>query len=227
MLKNSAAGLYPTIVLHRSHVGKLAIGGAMLTKLDYTEEYAAQATPSSGGWSTRFDGGTLYNRHLDLPCNYVAMYVEGLIHIRGYEGAYDSETEIYPSCFAVVAFRFTEKTEEQVILGGVYTKTGQRIKTQHVYLQSSFGFTDRIRHDGLYDLKNAFEIARWNGGRNLEQLDEDPLHRGRREWHLVSKAGVPGRIRQVLHRSLKHVDAVVTKGFGQGIELFKIPGRRR
>lgn len=225
MLKNSAAGLYPTIVLHRSHVGQLAIGAAMLTRLGYYEQEADEATPSSGGWSTRFDGGTLYHRHLDLPCDYVAMYVEGLIHISGDEGAYDSETEVYPSCYSVVAFRYTEKTEEKV-LGGTLTKVGPRIKTEYFYLRSHFDFIDRVRHDGLYDLKNAFEIARMSGGRILEQLEDDPMQRGRREWHLVPKTSVPGRIRQILHKSIDHVDVVVTRGFGQGKEFFNIPGRR-
>lgn len=190
----------------------------MLTKVDYTDNYATQATPSSGGWSTRFDGGSIYNFRLDMPCDYVAMYVEGLIHLSGDEGTYHSKTEIHPSCFAVVVFRWVRRSIKGV---------GKDTINRYIYLQSRFGFTDRVRHDGLYDLKNAFEIARMSGGRNLEQLDEDPFHRGRRQWHIVPKTRVPGRIRQVLHKSLRHVDVVVTRGFGQGKDFFRIPSRSR
>lgn len=220
-------GLYPSVMLHRSHFGQLAIGGAMINQIYATESSAGydQARPGDGGWRTRFDRRT-DGRHSDLPCHLVAMYVEGLQHFRNMsEGemgfvSCDVEVETRPACYAIVMFRIPEQRN---IMGKVVNKEEER----YVYLRSNFSFSHRIHHDGLYDLKEAFDTASRRTGYSEEEFtlrryadDEWYTHRN---WHLVPKTQVPGRIRQVLHRTISSVKATVEENFGQGKSFFRLP----
>ncbi len=212
MFTNNQAGEYPSVLFHRSHRGQLVIGGAMLNRFENEGmEEASQAVPSSGGWRTRFDGGTARTGVQDLPCDLVAMYVEGLIHISGYEGAYDSEVEIEPSCYAVVVFRWMERKDIKP-------------REQTLYLQSHFSFCDRVQHDGVYDMKNAVKVATQKG---FQRDLNDRSGFVSRRWHLVGKKNVPGHVRQVLHKTLKTVDQTVDDNFGQGKKFFQLPERRK
>ena len=85
MRNGNVPGVYPSILIHRSHNGQLAIGGAMINPIYENDDEAEyrQAAPASGGWRTRFDGGSYDYWLSDLPCHMVAMYVEGLIYIYG------------------------------------------------------------------------------------------------------------------------------------------------
>ncbi len=227
MRKTNDRGTYPSIMLHHSNYSQLAIGGAMLNRVheDEGEAECSQCTPTGGsGWRTRFDGGNR-PRSLDMPCDLVAIYVEGQINIWGDEGAYDYEVVVHPLCYAVVVFR----TKEEKDFRGRVTREA---KQEYVYLWSGFSFVDRVRHDGVYDLKNAFETARKGGS---IETPEEHIARNReygwqlqeREWHIIGKARVPGRIRQILHRTIKEVRNTVDFNFGQGSKFFKLPEKRK
>ncbi len=172
-----------------------------------------------GTWRTRFDGGDHPSRILDLPTDVVAMYAEGRIIISGCEGAYDSEELVAPSCYVVVVFR---------------RKVDKKVVEKYMYLRSHLNFGDRICHDGLYDLQGAFEVAR-KGGPTMT-FDERITHfqeigwdnaKWEREWHLVGKARVPGRIRQVLHRTVNTVKETIDNNFGQGKKFFQNPKTKK
>ncbi len=225
MRKTNEWGIYPTIMLHHSNYIQLAIGGAMLNRIHENEEEAEcyQCTPTgSSGWHTRFDGGSRPGP-LDMPCDLVAIYLEGQMNISGFEGAYDSDVVVDPLCFAVVVFR---SPEVKNYMGTVTRKS----KQEYVYLWSVFSFIDRIRHDGVYDLKEAFETARKGGPlmTQEERWQRPSSHNGtfdhtEREWHIIGKARVPGRIRQILHRTINSVKETVDGNFGQGSKFFRLP----
>ncbi|MHB1316470.1 MAG: hypothetical protein ACYCZW_01265 [Minisyncoccota bacterium] len=229
MKNTNERGIYPSVMMHHSSYCQLAIGGAMLTHFHQDEEEAScyQCTPTGcSGWRTRFDGGNGPGIQ-DLPCDLVAMYVEGQINISGYEGAYDSEEIVAPLCFAVVVFRSKEEKDYK-------GKVVREAREEYIYLWSHFGFTDRVRHDAVYDLKDAFEVAR-KGGPTMT-FDERLAHsreigwdnaNSEREWHLVGKGRVPGRIRQLLHRTVNETKRVVDKNFGQGGAFFKLPQKKK
>ena len=201
MFTNNAPGLYPTVLVHRSHAGQLAIAGAVINRVEDNPELieAFEACPQSGGWRTRFDGGS--RPGLDLPCEIVAMYVEGLIHITGSEGAYDSWIVTEPQCFAVVHDQWTD---------------------ERVYLRSRFSFVDRVVHDGVYDLADARAIV--NG---IPVTERDLNSHSRRNWQVVRKSQVPGRVRQILHRAVRTANDIVNYNFGQGKDFFELPQRRK
>lgn len=228
MRNTNERGTYPSIMLHHSNYSQLAIGGAMLNQVHENEEEAEcyQCTPTGGsGWRTRFDGGTRPGP-LDMPCDLVAMYVEAQINISGCEGAYDSEEVVAPLCFAVAVFRTNEVKDYK-------GKVIREAKEEYVYLWSSFSFINRIRHDGVYDLKEAFETAR-KGGPLMTQEERwqrpssynGTLDHAEHEWHIVDKKRVPGRIRQILHRTIGSVKETVDSNFGQGSKFFKLPGKK-
>jgi hypothetical protein len=231
MRKDNESGLYPSVILHRSHFGQLAIGGAMINRV-YEDENTAeydQARPGDGGWRTRFDRRT-DGRHSELPCHLVAMYVEGRQHFRNQsEGemgfvSCDVEIETRPSCYAVAVFRVPEQTN---VDGKIVNDFGEH----YVYLRSNFSFSHRVRHDGFYDLKEAFDVARNRKGHNDEEWPFWETHgnewQGDRNWHLVPKTHVPGRIRQILHKTVAEVDVTITDNFGQGKEFFKLWNRNK
>jgi hypothetical protein len=224
MRGNNTDGLYPSIFLHRAHRGQLAIGGAMINRLNSSEKLAEvyEATPVSGGWRTRFEGGAPRVGAQDLPVSLSVMYIEGLIHISGDEGGYDSEVEIQPSCYALVIYRWNERNDKP-FLSGALGKLGVVAKEERVYLQSRFSFVDRVQHDGVYDLKNAFDVARNKGPIPIQQRP----HFKTRDWHLVPKTRVPGHVRTILHASAKAVDVVIDNNFGQGKKFFEPHVRRR
>ncbi len=214
MFLNNESGLYPSILLHRSNFGQLAIGGAMINRF-WDDSSMGEAIPASGGWITRFDGGSSRRRILDLPCDMVAMYVEGLIHIYGAGGgdlgmecdSIDEETA--PWSFALV------------VSGG-----------QYIYLWSRFSFSDRITNDGVYDLKEAYDIARGRGlSWEARRERRSSLHYyefgNLREWYLVRKKQVPSHIRQILHRTINTVKTTVSEQFGQGKKFFALPSHKR
>jgi hypothetical protein len=190
----------------------------MINRLNSSEELAEvyEATPASGGWRTRFEGGAPRCGIQDLPVSLSVMYVEGLIHIHGFEEAWDSEVEIEPSCYALVIFRWNER-DEKILPGRAVTKE------ERVYLQSRFSFVDRVQHDGVYDLKNAFDVARNKGPIPIQQRP----HFKTRDWHTVPKTRVPGHVRTILHASAKTVDVVIDNNFGQGKKFFEPHIRRR
>lgn len=222
MLKINESGIYPSIMVHRSNYGQLAVGGAMINRIHEDEEIAEvfQTIPSSGGWTTRFDGGTLGCRILDLPCDIVAMYVEGLVYISGFEGAYDSEIKIEPSCYAVAVFRSKEQKD---CMGKVVRPAEDR----YVYLWSAFNFADRIRHDGMYDLKNAFDTAHNQGPIEYPRENTRAEWDSRRSWHLIPRRFVPGRVRQILHYTVSSVKEAVDDNFGQGKKFFALAKKRK
>jgi hypothetical protein len=225
MRKNNDRGIYPAIMSHHSNYSQLAIGGVMLSRVHNNEEEAKvyECTPSGAtGWRTRFDGGSFFSA-LDMPCNLVAMYVEGQIKTWGDEGAYDSEVVVEPACYAVVVFRTREEKDFQ-------GKVTREAKLEYVYLRSDFNFGCRVCHDGVYDLKDAFETARKHGPIMTDYeraLRIVPLGFVERYWHLVGKTHVPSRIRQILHRTVKEVGNVVDSNFGQGSKFFKLPRRKK
>ncbi len=228
MRKTNDRGMYPLIMIHRSSYSQLAIGGAILTRVHEDEFQAecSQCTPTGcSGWHTRFDGGVRPGV-LDMPCDLVAMYVEAQINISGYEGEYDSEEIVAPLCFAVAVFRTNEVKDYK-------GKVIREAKQEYVYLWSSFSFVDRIRHDGVYDLKEAFETAR-KGGPLMTQEERwqrtssynGTFDHAEHGWHIIGKCRVPGRIRQILHRTVNTVKETVDGNFGQGSKFFKIPGKK-
>lgn len=216
-------------MIHRSSYSQLAIGGGMLTRVheDENEAECSQCTPTGyTGWHTRFDGGVRPGI-LDMPCDLVAMYVEAQINISGCEGAYDSEEVVAPLCFAVAVFRTPE-------VKNYFGKVVREAKEEYVYLWSSFSFINRIRHDGVYDLKEAFETAR-KGGPLMTQEERwqrpssynGTLDHAECEWHILRKKHVPGRIRQILHCTINSVKETVDSNFGQGSKFFKLPKRKK
>jgi hypothetical protein len=224
MKNTNAPGLYPSILVHHSNYAQLAIGGAMINHVHEDEGMAEcyEAKPLSGGWHTRFDGGN-GNRVSDMPCHIVSMYVEGLINISGCEGAYDSETVIEPWCFAVVVFRSKEQKDYM-------SKVTKPAEEQYVYLFSGFSFGDNVRHDGVYDLKEAFETARNRGSDHEATLKlryEDKEWDSHRSWRIIRKKHVPGRIRQILHRTVDQVESTVDNDFGQGKKFFQLPQKKK
>lgn len=232
MFINNDPGLYPSVMIHRSHSGQLAIGGAMINRVHEDSGMAEvfEAVPASGGWYTRFDGGSMGTRILDMPCDLVAMYVEGLIHIYGGGGGdlgleCDSvDVEINPSCYALVVYRWKERKD---LMGKVVREAGER----YVYLQSHFSFTDRVANDGVYDLKEAHEVARtrglsWDARYERRKHLGSEQSRRHRDWHLVAKKDVPGHIRQLLHRTIDSTRTSVDEQFGQGKKFFKLPTRK-
>jgi hypothetical protein len=229
MKKINEPGTYPSVMVHHSSYSQLAIGGAMLTHFHKDAEEAScyQCTPTgSSGWRTRFDGGRGPNIQ-DMPCNLAAMYVEGQINIWGDEGAYDSEEVVAPLCFAVVVFRSREEKDWS-------GKITREARDEYVYLWSHLGFTSQVQHDGVYDMKNAFEVAR-KGGPTM--TFDERIARSReigwddaeseREWHLVGKSRVPGRIRQLLHRTVNETRRVVDRNFCQNSGFFRLPSRKQ
>lgn len=224
MRNTNERGTYPSIMLHHSNYSQLAIGGAMLNRVHENEEEAEcyQCTPTgSSGWHTRFDGGSRPGP-LDMPCDLVAMYVEGQINISGFEGAYDSDVVVDPLCFAVVVFR----TKEEKNFSGQVIREARE---DYVYLWSHFDFANRVRHDGVYDLKDAFDTAA-KGGPVLtmeERWARETPYEAERNWHITGKKRVPGRIRQMLHKTVKEVSNVADNNFGQGSKFFKIPGKKQ
>lgn len=216
-------GIYPSVLVHGSSYSQLIVGSAMINRVHESEEAAScyQCTPTgSSGWRTRFDGGNS-PRIQDMPCDLVAMYIEGQIDISGYEGAYDYEEIVAPLCFAVVVFRSKEERDHR---GNVVREA----REEYVYLRSHFGFSDRVWHDAVYDLKDAFEVAR-KGGPTMTFDEKITRYReigwdnenSERDWHLVGKGWVPGRIRQVLHRTIDTVKKTVDSNFGQGKKFFQ------
>lgn len=233
MRKTNDCGDYPSVMLHRSHFGQLAIGGAMINRVYEDESWAEheQTKPGNGGWRTRFDRSTHKHLFSCLPCHLVAMYAEGLQHFRNVsEGemgfvSCDVEVETRPICYAVVVFRLPERMNS---MGMIVKKEAE---VQYVYLQSNFSFSHRIRHDGVYDLKEAYGIAQRRCGYSEEEFtlrryadDEWQIHRN---WHLLPKTQVPGRIRQVLHRTISSVKTTVDENFGQGKSFFKLPQKKK
>lgn len=75
MKKINDAGKHPSIFLHESSYGHLAIGGAMLTTVyeddEWTEHHGARMM--SGGWQTRFDKGSPFGRPSFDPPTLVSM----------------------------------------------------------------------------------------------------------------------------------------------------------
>lgn len=231
--KDSLFNTLPTILLHRSHQSQIAIGGAMLTELHNTDKDvdSGAAKPASGGWRTRFDGGHLqrftgYRLEDEAhTCTLVAMHVEGLIHISGAdygEGfeCVEERVEVGTSCYAVVVIR----------TGRVRDYRGKTIhegETRYVYMCARFSFSDRIQHDGLYDLNEAYELACTERGlsrkNRFDRRWEPDFNRAMcpRDWFLVSKKDVPGRVRQVLHRTIDTVRQTVENQFGQGADFFR------
>ena len=179
-----------------------------------------QATPASGGWHTRFDGGSYYDSRISaLPCHLVAMHVEGLIYINGAGGGdlgmeCDSiDEEILPSCYALVVIRTGEEKDWA-------NRVTQPAEDKYFYLYSRFSFTSRVAHDGVYDLKDAFETVRECHSVNSNPEMEWEQHR---TWHLMPKGFVPSHVRQMLHRTVNTVRETVDNNFGQGKKFFKLP----
>ncbi len=215
--------MYPSVLFHRSNNGQLAIGGAMINRFEREEMVeVSEAAPQSGGWRTRFDGGAPPSGGQDLPCSLVVMYVEGLIHISGYEGAYDSEVKTAPACYAAVAIRWHGRTNEEALVRALRRFRGVPYQEERYYLQSHFSFIDRIQHDGAYDLKSAFDVV---GNKGFRRSEQDRPLRLARQWHLVPKSRVPSPIRQVLHKTLVRLEETIDDNFGQGKKFFEIPNR--
>ena len=223
MKKVNEEGLFPKVLVHRSSFSQLAVGGAMMDRVledGYEGESYRCRMSGEGNWRTRFDGGDQHpSRILDLPCDLLAMYAEGQMIVSGCEGAYDWEKLVHPSCYAVVVFR---------------RKMDKTVVEEYTYLRSHLDFTDRICHDGLYDLKNAFEVACNRGptmtrGERIARFQEIGWAEANfeREWHVINKARVPGRIRQVLHRTVSTVKETVDANFGQGKKFFQNPKTKK
>jgi hypothetical protein len=215
-------GSYPSILVHRSHFGQLAIGGAMIDTV-YEDDSLEHTTPAdmsawmgSGGWNTRFDGK-------DHPPHLVALYAEGLRYTNGYGEDFEEDIVVNPICYAAVALRYPEERDYH---NKLVRKAGQII----FYLQPRcFYFESSIAHNGVYDLKYAFDlVVNFRNSTNLhveqeklrEQSDRLDVY-AMRDWELIPKTRVPGNVRLHLQRTLELTRTTLDSQFGQGADFFK------